>query len=254
MKVIEGKRVMYDSDEEFYAHQARRSKRHDNNRLVKGRIAEALRFCILGGKLDYTDPPIERDDPNFAPDIRILDIGCEDGWSLEYLKRGCPDGLALFPPKKRFRNTCGIEMIHKVVEYAQRKERNVIQGDIRYLVIEENAFDLIYTRHCLEHLDEPLKALRNITKMLKPGGTLLAIVPKENQDINPQKSVHSYQFRNDDELARLVTNAGMTVTQSFCRNEYTYRKRKYWHRLSPPLRYMGPELWVLATKFEEKCV
>ena len=157
MKIIEGKRVTYDSDEEFYAHQARRSKRHDNNRLVKGRIAEALRFCMLGGKLDYTDPPIGRADPNFAPDIRILDIGCEDGWSLEYLKRGCPEGLTLFETKKKFFNTCGIEMIHKIVEYAQRKERNAIQGDIRYLVIEENAFDLIYTRHCLEHLDDPLR-------------------------------------------------------------------------------------------------
>ncbi|MBN2593649.1 MAG: class I SAM-dependent methyltransferase [Sedimentisphaerales bacterium] len=248
MKIIEGKRVTYDSDEEFYAHQARRSKRHDNNRLVKGRIAEALRFLVLGGNLDYTDPPVKRADPGFAPDVRILDMGCEDGWSLEYLKRGCPEGFTLFGPKKKFLNTYGIEMIHKVVEYARSKGRNVIQGDIRYLVIEENAFDLVYTRHCLEHLDDPLKALKNITKMLKPGGTLLAIVPKESQDINPQKSVHSYQFRNDDELARLVTNAGMTVTQSFCRNGYTYRKRKYWYRLSPPLRRMTPELWVFATK------
>jgi len=50
-------------------------------------------------------------------------------------------------------------MIHKLVEYAQSKGRNVIQGDIRHLVIEENAFDLIYTRHCIEHLDDPLLAL-----------------------------------------------------------------------------------------------
>jgi SAM-dependent methyltransferase len=248
MKVIEGKRVTYDSDEEFYAHQARRSKPHDHDRLVKGRITEALQFCILGGKLDHTDPPIERADPDFVPDIRILDIGCGDGWSLEYLKKGCSEGCTLFGSKKKFCNTCGIEMIHKTVEYAQRKKRNVIQGDIRHLVIEENAFDLIYTRHCLEHLDDLPGALRNIAKMLKPGGTLLAIVPKESEDINPQKSVHSYQFRNDDELAGLITEAGMTVTQSFCRSEYTYRKRKYWHRLSARLRYMGPELWVLATK------
>ncbi len=166
MKVIEGKRVMYDSDEEFYTHQARRSKPHDNNLLVKTRIAEALRFLMLGGKLDYTEPPVERPDPQFLPDIRFLDVGCRDGWSLTYLKRGCSDGFTLFPPKKRFRNTCGIELIDKIVEYAQRKGRNVIQGDIRHLVIEENAFDLIYTRHCLEHLDNPLEALKNITKML----------------------------------------------------------------------------------------
>lgn len=248
MKVIEGKRVTYDSDEEFYTHQARRSKRSDNNRVVKGRIAEALRFCMLGGHLKHTDPPVRRIDPDFSPDIRILDIGCGDGWSLEYLRRGCPDGLALFPPKKRFCNTCGIEMIRPVVEYAQTRGRNVIQGDIRRLVIETDAFDLIYTRHCIEHLDDPLTALKNIAKMLKPKGTVLVIVPKEDKDLNPEKSVHSYQFRNDDDLAHLVVSAGLTVTNSFYRDGYTYRKRKYWYRLSRRPRYMSPELWVFATK------
>jgi SAM-dependent methyltransferase len=242
MKVIEGKRVTYDSDEEFYTHQARRSKPYDHNLLVKSLIAEALRFCMLGGTLDHTDPPIKRADPNFAHDIRILDIGCGDGWSLHYLKGGCPDGFTLFPPKKKYRNTCGIELIHKTVEYAQKKGRNVIQGDIRHLAIEENTFDLIYTRHCLEHLDDPLKALKNITKILK------SIVPKESTDLNPQRSVHSHQFRNDNELAYLITAAGLTVTNSFRRNEYMYRKRKYWYKLSARLRYMGPELWVFATK------
>jgi len=248
MKVIEGKRVAYDSDEEFYARQARRSKRSDNNRVVKGRIAEALRFCMFGGELKFTDPPVRRDDPDFSSDIRILDVGCGDGWSLEYLTRGCPEGLAPFSPKKKFRNASGIEMIHTVVEYAQTKGRNVIQGDIRRLVIEADAFDLIYTRHCLEHLDDPSAALKNIAKMLKPGGTLLAIVPKEDNDLNPEKSVHSYLFRDDGELTRLATSAGLTVAESFRRNEYTYRKRKYWYRLSRRLRYMGPELWVFATK------
>ncbi|MBW8041637.1 MAG: class I SAM-dependent methyltransferase [Planctomycetes bacterium] len=248
MKVIKGKRVTYDSDEEFYAHQARRSKPYDHNLLVRRFISEALRFCMLGGKLNHTNLPIERAAPNFAPDIRILDVGCGDGWSLKYLKRGCTDGFTLFPPKKRFSNTCGIELIHKVVEYAQKKGRNVIQGDIRYLALEENAFDLIYTRHCLEHLDDPLEALKNITKILKPGGTLFAIVPKESKDLNLQKSVHSHQFRDDNELTHLVTTAGLTVTQSFRRNEYTYRKRKYWYKISARLRCWGPELWVFATK------
>jgi SAM-dependent methyltransferase len=207
---------------------------------------------MRGGKLNHTDPPVERADPNFASDIRILDIGCGDGWSLEYLGQGCPEGLAFSQPEKRFRNTCGVEMIHELVEYAQSKGRKVIQGDIRHLVIEENAFDLIYTRHCIEHLDDPLLALENMAKMLKPGGTLLAIVPKEDKDLNLHKSVHSYQFRDDDELARLVTLAGLTVTESFCRQEYTYRKRKYWYRLLPKLRVMGPELWVFATKAKGK--
>ena len=62
MKIVDSRRVAYDSNEEFYTHQARRSKAHDNDRLVKGQIPEALQFCILGGKLKYTDKHIERAD------------------------------------------------------------------------------------------------------------------------------------------------------------------------------------------------
>ncbi|MHC4517778.1 MAG: class I SAM-dependent methyltransferase [Planctomycetota bacterium] len=250
MQVIEGKRVKYDSDEEFYAHQAKRPHFYDKNRIMRGRIAEALRFFLFGGTLKYTDPLATRPDPDFSPDMRFLDIGCADGWSLTYLNKGCPEGFAVSRPEKRFRNTCGVELIREVAEYARRKRRNVIQGDIRHLVIGESAFDLIYTRHCLEHLDDPLATLKNINQMLTPGGHLLAIVPKEEQDLNMDRSVHSYQFRGDEDLADLVRAAGLTVTQSFRRNSYTYRKRKYWYRLFPPVRQMERELWVLATKPE----
>jgi SAM-dependent methyltransferase len=246
MKLIKGKTIAYDSDEEFYSRQILGAKPHDNDRIVKTRIAEAIRFLMLGSNLDYTEPPAERTDPNFPADTKFLDVGCRDGWSLAYLKKGCPAGVTLFPPKKRFRNTYGLELSHKTVTYARAKGCNVIQGDIRNLVIGENSFDVIFTRHCLEHLDRPLDALRNIARILKPGGTLLTIVPKENQDLNPEKSLHSYQFRNDDELADLVAAAGLT--DGFRRNEYSYRKRKYWYKLSARPHRTSPELWVLATK------
>jgi SAM-dependent methyltransferase len=248
MKVIDGRRVAYESDEEFYLRQALRSEPADKNRVIKSRISEALRFLMFGGKLKNTVPPAERDNPNFASDVKFLDIGCADGWSLVYLGKGCPCGFTIIHPKKKFFNTCGIEMIQEVAEYGKRKGLNIIQGDIRRLVIEENAFDIIYTRHCIEHIDDPLLAIKNIAKMLKPKGTFLVIVPWEQIDLNPEKSVHSYQFRNDDDLVKLVTNAGLKVTNSFVRSGYTYRKRKYWYRLWLRRRYMGPELWVFATK------
>lgn len=248
MQVLEGKRVEYDSDEEFYAHQAKRPHFYDKNRIMRVRIGEALRFFLFGGTLTHTDPPVTRPDPDFSPDMRFLDIGCADGWSLSYVSRGCPEKFALSRPKKRFRHTCGIELVREVAAYGRRKGRNIIQGDIRRLDVEESAFDLIYTRHCLEHLDDPLAILTKINTMLAPGGHLLAIVPRESQDLDVDRSVHSYQFRDDDDLADLARAAGLTVTQSFRRNRYSYRKRKYWYRLLPPVRWTEPELWVFATK------
>ena len=248
MQVIEGKRVEYDSDEEFYARQAKRPHFYDKNRVMRARIGEALRFFLFGGTLKYTDPLIVRPDPEFSPDVNFLDIGCADGWSLTYLNKGCPEGFAVSRPRKRFPNTCGIELVREVAEYGRRKGRNIIQGDIRRLALEESAFDLCYTRHCLEHIDDPLATLKSINKTLKPGGHLLAIVPKEETDLDMDRSVHSYQFRADEDLADLARAAGLTVSQSFRRNEYTYRKRKYWYRFPPPVKQMEPELWVFATK------
>jgi len=248
MKVTQGKRVSYNSYQEYYLHQARRSNPHDNNRLVTGRNAEILHFLMFGGTLAHTEPLVKRADPNFPSDVKFLDVGCRDGWSLDYLRKGCPKGFTLFRPKKRFKNTCGLELVHKTVEHAVRRGRNVIQGDIRCVIIAEDAFDIIYTRHCLEHLDDPLQGLKNITKMLKPGGTLLAIVPMEEKDIDPDKSSHSYLFRNDNELADMSLRAGLTVTSRFTRKAYSYKKRKYWYKLTARLRHWGPELWVFATK------
>ena len=252
MKLIEGRTVTYDSDGEFYSRQVQGARPHDNDRIVKARISEALRFLMLGGELGYTEPPVSRANPDFASDVKILDVGCRDGWSLTYLKRGCPNGFTLFPPKKRFRNTCGLELSRETVKYAKSCGRNVIQGDIRNLVIEENAFDVIFTRHCLEHLDRPLDALKNMAKMLRPGGILLAIVPKETQDIDPEKSLHSCQFRSDNDLVDLVADAGLTIIDNFRRKEYSYRMRKYWYKLTTRPRRTGPELWALATKSKEK--
>lgn len=248
MKVLGGKRVSYDSDEEFYNHQVRGARPHDKNRLVKARITEALSFLLLGGKLEHTDEAIERINPDFPPDIKILDIGCRDGWSLEFLTKGCSKNNSFFAPRKKFTNGIGIELSTDTVNYAKKHGRNVVQGDIRNLILDENSFDVIFTRHCLEHLDDPILALKNIVSMLKPGGTLLAIVPKEKIEINPDTSLHSYVFSGNNDLADLVSNAGMKVTSHFKRNSFLSKKRKYWYRLSPSNRQVCEELWVIGTK------
>ena len=249
MKVVNGKRVSYASDKEFYQRQIRASKPHDRDRLVKTRISEALRFLMLGGTLEHSSPQASRPDPGFSENVAFLDVGCRDGWSLAYLNRGLRSKgtFGIFSPPKHFRNVTGIELSGETVEYAKTRKRNVIQADIRSCVLND-AFDIIFSRHCLEHLDTPLWAVKNIARMLKPGGTFLAIVPREDIDLNPDKSLHSYQFRGDNDLADLIMAAGLHVTVSFRRNQYWISKRKYWYKLLPKRRLIEPELWVLATK------
>ena len=43
--------------------------------------------------------------------------------------------------------------------------------------IPDNSFDWVYTSHLLEHLNEPVTAIQNWWRILKPGGLLIICVP-----------------------------------------------------------------------------
>lgn len=42
------------------------------------------------------------------------------------------------------------------------------------------SYDAVYSSHCLEHMNDPVSALRQWWGLLKPGGYLVVVVPDEN--------------------------------------------------------------------------
>lgn len=55
------------------------------------------------------------------------------------------------------------------------------QGDAQHLVnVDDGTFDFVYSSHCLEHLRDPVQALRNWIRVVKPGGYLVVQVPDED--------------------------------------------------------------------------
>lgn len=50
-----------------------------------------------------------------------------------------------------------------------------VQGDIRALPYADGAFDLVMAAHVIEHLPDPLAGLREMCRVLAPGGTLLVL-------------------------------------------------------------------------------
>lgn len=54
-----------------------------------------------------------------------------------------------------------------------------VKADICDLPFEENSYDLILCNHVLEHIPEDQKAMEELYRVLKPGGTLIAQVPLE---------------------------------------------------------------------------
>ncbi|MEM7196745.1 MAG: methyltransferase domain-containing protein [Pseudomonadota bacterium] len=54
-------------------------------------------------------------------------------------------------------------------------------GDAQYLAtIGDQSLDFAHSSHCLEHMKDPLQALHNWVRILKPTGYLVCIIPDED--------------------------------------------------------------------------
>ena len=102
-----------------------------------------------------------------AKGVRLLDVGSSNGAYLAAMREKGWD-------------VEGVEFDRDAVAYA-RNSRNlkVTQGEVENALGElaGNNFDVVTMWHVLEHTFDPAAALKQIHRVLKPGGTLMLEVP-----------------------------------------------------------------------------
>jgi len=96
---------------------------------------------------------------------RVLDLGCAIGSLLAVLR-------------DRGWETTGVEISGPQAEYG-RSKRNL---DIRSLTLEENHFpseyfDVVLASHLIEHLNDPAAMVRELHRILVPGGRFFITTP-----------------------------------------------------------------------------
>ncbi len=95
---------------------------------------------------------------------RILDIGCGTGANLEMLAQfGETEGVDVSPEALHFCRTRGLQ--------------NVRLGEAEHLPYEDSVFDLVTGLDVVEHLDDDLGGLKEMRRVLRPGGRALFFVP-----------------------------------------------------------------------------
>jgi 2-polyprenyl-3-methyl-5-hydroxy-6-metoxy-1,4-benzoquinol methylase len=95
---------------------------------------------------------------------RVLDVGCGAGELLEDLAA-------------RGWETYGIDPGDAATEAASRRGAKVHQGTLADQPWEPESFQLISFNHALEHIVDPVEALRQAQALLAPGGLLAIAVP-----------------------------------------------------------------------------
>lgn len=101
----------------------------------------------------------------FVPQAeRLLDIGCSAGYVLEAARR---EGLA----------PTGLDLSEFAVNLCSERGFSAERGSLMAIPFDDNSFDIVTLKHTLEHVERPMDALREVARVLRPGGVALVIVP-----------------------------------------------------------------------------
>jgi len=109
---------------------------------------------------------------------KILDVGCGNGYVLENFAKhgGITHGVDITP--------MSIELCQRRFEYA-----GILRGDFRVANAEDlpypdNYFDCVTSMGVLHHVPDTEKAVKEIYRVLKPGGRLIVMFYHKNSALN----------------------------------------------------------------------
>lgn len=148
---------------------------------------------------------------------KILDVGCAGGTFTNNISH-------IFPQAK----ITGIDAYLNAIEYGRKKypHINFILADAHNLPFRNKSFDLVICYETLEHLAYPLKALNEIRRVLKNGGSAIIAMDsgsllfqivwwfweKTKGKVWQDAHIHPY---NASELATVIKQAGLKITLKY---------------------------------------
>ncbi|MFH1145422.1 MAG: class I SAM-dependent methyltransferase [bacterium] len=160
-----------------------------------------------------------------------LNIGFQDGvsgWStiggyprgnVQFLDFGCGAGTVLRIVGSDKVEACGVEFSELAVA---RGKTNSLKMFCSLEELETGSFDIVRAWHVFEHLDDPLRYLRGINRVLKDGGVLALAVPSSDSWLlrvfhehwsSLDAPRHLYLF-NQRSLCFLLEKAGYQIVKS----------------------------------------
>ncbi len=104
--------------------------------------------------------------PHLRPGMSVLDVGCGPGSITLDLAESVAPGKVV-----------GIENTEVPIREAEKNaaargdhRTEFLQGDVMAMPFEDNSFDVVHAHQVIQHLADPVGALREMRRVCKPGG------------------------------------------------------------------------------------
>jgi len=145
------------------------------------------------------------------PDHAVLEIGCGAGRTLAELARRAADGFV-----------AGIDPSDVMVRLATRRLRSAIgrgraevrRAEAAHLPFEDARFDAALTVHVLHFWPDPLVELREIRRVLRPGGALVLGFRPDDRGARRSLPRSVYHLRSVPEIEKLLAEAGFEKSRT----------------------------------------
>lgn len=158
----------------------------------------------------------------------VLDL-VRTGPGVAILEVGCGSGTALRLAADRGAHVTALDAAAAMVKHARRRVpgADVRIGDLQFLPYEDATFDVVLGFNSFQYAADPLEALREAHRVLRPGGTVVAMVwgPAEECDLAaylaalgkllpppPPGAAGPFALSQPDALRSLLAEAGFEVT------------------------------------------
>jgi len=134
-------------------------------------------------------------------DPQFLDIGCGTGFNITHLHN------------LGYNQVMGLDFSSDALAYGHSRQlKALICGTAEELPVQHSCYDIILTLDILEHLDDDRKALSEIFRVLKPGGSLIIFVPAFRFLWSFQDEISHHQRRyTPKELREKISQAGFEL-------------------------------------------
>ncbi|MFC7047132.1 methyltransferase domain-containing protein [Halobacteriaceae archaeon GCM10025711] len=138
---------------------------------------------------------------DLGPDDRVLDVGCGTGFGTEGLLQYTDD-------------VHGLDQSVHQMEQAWRKlgkhdPVSFYRGDAERLPFKDDSFDVVWSSGSIEYWPNPVTALRDLRRVVKPGGQVLVVGPNYPKTTVFQKLADAIMlFYDEDEADRMFEEAG----------------------------------------------
>lgn len=135
------------------------------------------------------------------PNALILDVGCGTGKGQDSFSQ--------------FGHVFGVDYSNEALEFCkERGLTRIARADGEALPFLDNSFDMVVSLDTIEHVPDDHKAVAEIMRVLKPGGTFVMNVPAYMWLWGPHDVALMHQRRySRTQVRKLFEGAGLEVTR-----------------------------------------